>query len=96
MKACLHAVVSGKVQGVFFRQATREKAIALNLTGWVCNLPSRQVELLACGNQADLEQFLLWLHQGPLLAKVSEVQHEFQEWQPHSQFEILAQRPDYL
>lgn len=66
--SCLHAVVHGRVQGVFFRASTQKKARALGLTGWVRNLPDGTVEVLAVGPRPALEALLAWLHEGPPLA----------------------------
>ena len=67
-------LVSGKVQGVWFRAATRERALALQLAGVAKNLPDGSVEVLATGDEAALDALEKWLWQGPPLAKVSEVQ----------------------
>lgn len=75
---CIHCVVKGRVQGVFYRQATVEKARELGITGWVTNLPDGDVELLACGEEDTLEILRQWLWQGPPAAEVKElfVQHQ--------------------
>ena len=83
---CVRCVVSGRVQGVGFRYATLDKAVALGLTGQVRNLPDRRVEVVACGAQRDVEALCKWLWQGPTLARVSEVHceniaaHEFADF----------------
>ncbi|MDH4274740.1 MAG: acylphosphatase [Gammaproteobacteria bacterium] len=69
----MHYIVTGKVQGVFFRQSTRERALALQLTGWVRNLENGNVEVVACGERERLDGFELWLHQGPARAQVTHV-----------------------
>jgi acylphosphatase len=61
----LHVLISGRVQGVFFRAATREQADRLRLRGWVRNLPDGRVEALFEGEEAPLEEMLDWCHQGP-------------------------------
>ncbi|KAK1924765.1 Acylphosphatase-domain-containing protein [Papiliotrema laurentii] len=71
--------VSGTVQGVNFRQATKKQALALGLRGWVSNSPDESVEGLAVGSQEHLEQFRSYLKQGPPhanVAKVELVQHQ--------------------
>lgn len=88
-KLCIHAVISGKVQGVFFRDSTRKKAEELNLTGWVQNLPNAQVELLACGDADSMTQFIEWLWQGPPLACVTEVDWTEENWQTLTAFNVL-------
>lgn len=69
----IHAYVSGRVQGVFFRQSTRDKALALQLTGWVKNLPDGRVELIASGSPEHIELFASWLQKGPPLARVEQL-----------------------
>ena len=71
---CIRCLVSGRVQGVFFRASTRERAQALGLNGRVRNLPDGRVEVMVCGPQAALQSLHHWLWQGPPQAKVSEVQ----------------------
>jgi len=66
-------VVSGKVQGVFFRASTARTAEQLRLRGHAHNLPDGRVEVLAVGSAASLESLAAWLRQGPPLAQVSEV-----------------------
>ena len=68
--ACAHYTVSGRVQGVFFRDSTRQQALSLGVQGWVRNLPDGQVELVACGTEQQLATLELWLKQGPPLAVV--------------------------
>ena len=87
-KLCIHCIVSGRVQGVWFRASTREKAQELGLTGWVRNLPEGQVEVLACGSKEKLKQLHQWLHQGPRMAKVEEVSYEEQAWQEFDEFTV--------
>lgn len=74
--ACRRFVVSGKVQGVWFRASTREQAQRLGLTGHALNLADGRVEVLACGEAAALEALERWLWQGPELARVSAVERE--------------------
>ncbi|MEO5702306.1 MAG: acylphosphatase [Gammaproteobacteria bacterium] len=70
---CIRYFVSGRVQGVFFRAATRQRALALDLSGWVRNLPDGQVEVLACGEKVVLEALHEWLRTGPPHAHVTAV-----------------------
>ena len=70
---CLHALVSGRVQGVWFRQSTLEVARAHGLTGWVRNLDDGRVEVMACGKEHGLMQLESWLSMGPELATLAEV-----------------------
>lgn len=73
MSQCKRFLVSGRVQGVFFRASTRERAQALGLTGHAVNLPDGRVEVLACGEPDALDDMERWLWQGSSAAKVSDV-----------------------
>jgi len=75
-KKRLHIWVSGRVQGVFYRARTVEMASALGLTGWVRNLPDGRVEIVAEGDEPDLQELLEWCRQGPPMARVQEVRVE--------------------
>lgn len=87
-KLCIHCIVAGKVQGVWFRASTQEKAKELGLTGWVRNLPDGNVEVLACGDKGKLEDLHKWLHMGPELANVTDVVYEEREWQEFDRFGV--------
>lgn len=86
---CTHFIVTGTVQGVFFRNSTKAKAHALNLTGWVRNREDGSVELVACGEAASLKDLETWLWQGPSGARVTQVMGSPCDWQTHSKFSIL-------
>jgi acylphosphatase len=65
--------VRGRVQGVFFRDSTRRVAESLGLTGHAVNLPNGDVEVLACGAHAAIDELGRWLHEGPRMASVEGV-----------------------
>jgi acylphosphatase len=65
--------VSGKVQGVFFRQSTREKAMQLGITGMVQNERDGSVRILATGPDEFLDKFIEWCSHGPPHAVVTEI-----------------------
>lgn len=67
-------LVSGRVQGVFFRASTRTRAQALGLRGHAVNLPDGRVEVLAAGDAEALEALAQWLWEGPPDAKVESVE----------------------
>jgi acylphosphatase len=71
---CYRFLVSGRVQGVYFRQSTAEQARQLGLHGWVRNLPDGRVEGLASGKPAKLETLKAWLRRGPPAARVDDLQ----------------------
>lgn len=66
--------VKGRVQGVFFRQSTRERALSLQLTGWVRNLPDGDVEAVFEGSKQAIKEILIWCKQGPSSARVDDLQ----------------------
>ena len=87
---CKRFVVSGKVQGVFFRASTRQQALQLSIRGHAKNLPNGSVEVLALGINTAVEALEQWLWQGPPTAKVTEVQIvETVTHTGHDGFEIL-------
>ena len=71
MVAAVHITVHGRVQGVWFRAGTKEKAEELGLTGWVMNRPNGTVEIHAQGKKSQLENFIAWCRQGTPAAKVT-------------------------
>ncbi len=75
----LHAVVRGRVQGVFFRAWTQEQAQALSLSGWVQNNYDGSVELMVEGPRPLLEDFLKKCWEGPTAARVEKVESEWLE-----------------
>lgn len=74
--ACARFLVAGKVQGVFFRAATRERALRLGIAGCAKNLADGRVEVLASGSIAAIDELDAWLHHGPPAARVESVQRE--------------------
>lgn len=69
-------IVRGKVQGVWFRAATREQAIKLRLRGEARNLSDGSVRVLACGDDQAVARLQAWLTVGPPQSSVSEVIRE--------------------
>ena len=84
-----YCLITGKVQGVFYRQATKEQALLRGLTGWVKNLPDGGVEAKIFGDEAQVATMLEWLTVGPPRAEVSEFKVFDIEIEPYSSFEIL-------
>ena len=70
-------IVHGRVQGVFYRDSTMRKARELGLDGTVRNLPEGTVEIVAQGPAPLLDNLILWAHEGPPAAVVSEVQTKY-------------------
>ncbi|NOQ68494.1 MAG: acylphosphatase [Gammaproteobacteria bacterium] len=66
--------VSGRVQGVFFRESTRYMATELKLSGGVRNLSDGRVEVQVAGDDKSVQSLIKWLKTGPKLAKVSTIE----------------------
>ena len=84
----LSIVVSGKVQGVFFRQSTREQAAHLHLVGEVWNNDDGTVGIIVSGLHSALDEFVRWCHSGPTRARVQTVTWETIPDQTFSAFTI--------
>lgn len=80
--------VSGRVQGVWFRDSTRRQAEALQITGYARNMPDGTVEVLAIGMPDALEVLRRWLAKGPPMAKVREVTESEAEHRALTVFDI--------
>lgn len=74
--AAARFIVSGRVQGVFFRAATREQALQRNLQGYAKNLADGRVEVLALGDADAIDALASWLRQGPPMARVEAVERD--------------------
>ena len=70
----VHVLVSGRVQGVWYRGSTEERARALGLRGWVRNLRDGRVEAVIRGAPEAVEDMLEWMRQGPPAARVEDLQ----------------------
>jgi len=75
----IQIIISGRVQGVFFRVETYNTAIALGLTGCVKNLPDGRVEIVAEGHEDSITKLIEWAKHGPALAQVNDCQIEWQD-----------------
>ena len=73
MLQTISIIITGKVQGVFFRQSSSEKASGLGITGKVMNLPDGNVQIIATGTREKLNLLIDWCKQGPPKAKVTGV-----------------------
>ena len=70
---CVHLIVSGRVQGVFFRDNVRRKANELELHGYAKNLEDGNVEIVAQGNEEKISQLIEFIKKDPGIAKVAGV-----------------------
>lgn len=64
-KKRVHVLVSGRVQGVFYRASTHAEASRLGLSGWVQNLPDGRVEFVAEGDEGPIDALVTWARRGP-------------------------------
>jgi len=88
MQICMHGFVSGKVQGVSFRQHTLEEAERRELNGWVRNLEDGRVEVLVEGEEGAVQELAAWLEHGPEQARVDALELERQPVQGVTGFVI--------
>ena len=75
----IHIIVSGRVQGVFFRYTTQSRGEELGLDGWVRNLYDGRVEVLAEGAKDKLEKLLRFTEHGPKSARVEDLRFEWDD-----------------
>ncbi|MBC7912673.1 MAG: acylphosphatase [Pyrinomonadaceae bacterium] len=85
----LKITVSGKVQGVFFRMATKAVADQLSVKGCIKNMADGRVYIEAEGDDFSLESFLEWCHEGPLQASVQNVEVIEGEVKNYRNFEVV-------
>jgi acylphosphatase len=83
-----HVLVSGRVQGVSFRDATRSQAEQLGLSGWVRNTQDGQVEAVFEGVPETVQQMIEWCKSGPSSADVEDVSVENEQLENLSGFEV--------
>ncbi len=80
MDARAHVFVSGRVQGVFFRDHTRRWAASLGLKGWVRNVYDGRVEIIAEGEKGKVESLIDRLREGPPISRVENVEVTWEEY----------------
>ncbi len=71
--------VYGRVQMVMFRDATQRQARKLCLIGWVKNEPDDTVQIVAEGEEKELEKLVEWCYNGPVLARVDKIDVEWEK-----------------
>ena len=81
-------LVSGKVQGVYFRANTREQARERGVDGWVRNLRDGRVEAVFEGAGDDVDAMVEWCHEGSPAARVDDVEAEYDDPEGLDGFEI--------
>lgn len=88
-KVKVHIFISGRVQGVFFRDWTRRQAKKLGIFGWVKNLEDGRVEAVFEGEEEKVKKMIELAKRGPILAKVKNLEIEWQEYKSEfNNFEI--------
>lgn len=85
----IRMIVKGKVQGVYYRASAKKIAEQLIITGWIKNLPDRNVEIKATGSEELLQKFIDWCRQGPPAAVVQDVIVEDIQEERFTEFRIL-------
>ena len=91
MKITRRLRISGRVQGVFFRESMRQRAEQLNVTGWVRNCADGTVEAIAQGDAFEVGRLIEWAQRGPDAAKVDRVEIESIEDDVH--YAIFDKKP---
>ena len=86
----IHIFVTGRVQGVFFRQSTRVMGIKNNVNGWVRNLDDGRVEIVGEGEESNINSFIDWCKTGPANSRVDEF--ELSEENITNEFKIFEVR----
>jgi acylphosphatase len=87
-KTRAHVFIRGKVQGVYFRQNTKQVATRHRVTGWVCNLSDGSVEAVFEGDKMDVNEVIEWCHIGPSNSRVDDVDVRFEKYS--GEFESFA------
>lgn len=85
----VHLLISGKVQGVFFRESARKLAEELRIKGWIKNRNDDKVEALISGDENDVNDFISWCHTGPERAEVTEMTVSQQPETSFEKFKVI-------
>lgn len=83
-----HVIISGRVQGVFFRASCREEAESLGLAGWVRNRSDGRVEAVFEGTKAGVDEMIEWCRKGPSLARVTRVDVAWESYRNEKGFRM--------
>ena len=90
MEKSVKVIISGRVQGVWFRANTKQKAEELGIFGWVRNTDDGCVEAVFEGDERLIDEMINWCHKGPALAKVEKV--EIKKRRPTNEFDDFSIR----
>ena len=88
MSSRAHVIVTGRVQGVFFRGQTRDRARSLGLGGWVRNNGDGSVEAVFEGDDDRVESMVEWCRRGPAYAEVENVQVAWEDPRGETEFAV--------
>lgn len=88
IRKCVRVLVSGRVQGVFYRASTQAEARRLGIVGWVRNLEDQRVEFVAEGPSESVDALLAWARRGPPNAIVESLLQHDEPIQNFSSFEV--------
>jgi acylphosphatase len=80
MNTHARVLISGRVQGVYFRDGTRDEAYRLGVTGWIRNLPDKRVEAVFEGPDSAVSQLVAFCREGPAWARVDHLDIEYGEY----------------
>ncbi|HID42306.1 MAG TPA: acylphosphatase [Archaeoglobaceae archaeon] len=89
MKVRAHLFISGIVQGVFFRETTKERALEVGVAGWVRNLKDGRVEAVFEGEKEKVDKMIEYCSKGSILAKVESVEVKWEEPEGLKDFKII-------
>jgi acylphosphatase len=86
----VHLIISGKVQGVYFRKHTQDTSRENNVYGWVKNLMNGNVECVLEGLKSNVDKVIIWCHQGPSNSHVDNVEIKYEKFTGHfTDFQII-------
>ncbi|HEX6294104.1 MAG TPA: acylphosphatase [Nitrososphaeraceae archaeon] len=86
----VHLIISGNVQGVYFRKHTQDISLQNNVYGWVKNLVNGDVECVLEGLKSNVDKVMIWCHQGPPNSRVENVEIKYEDFTGHfTDFKIL-------
>ncbi len=85
----VHLLISGKVQGVFFRETARKIAVQLNIKGWIKNTNDEKVEAVITGEKEAIDDFVNWCRVGPERAVVKDISISQREESDFEKFEVI-------
>ena len=88
-KCCIKAIVTGKVQGVWYRRSTQEHALQHGVAGHAKNLLDGRVEVLLCGESAAVNEVVEWLWKGPPNARVTHIELQDVAYRDYDAFVTL-------